>query len=144
MGKGGFHKKEPICQEEYIRGKIKIPEKRVAALLGELVTVEGATSSKQDCDSHDIPWAAVRMIGERLFYGRKRHGRFNWKRGEAGFAEERIKHLVTHTMLFAEHRRLEDLQALLCNAAMLAWYWDNGKVSTNPTKQFMEEGKETR
>jgi hypothetical protein len=104
-----------------------------------LINIAGATSSKQEIDAHDIPYAAIRMLGSRFFYGRGRHGRFNWKKGNSRFAEDRLKHLVNHTMKFAEFRRLEDLEALLCNAAMLAWYWDNGILSKDPTQQFMCE-----
>lgn len=102
----------------------------------------GATSSKMDFDMHDLPYAALRMTGERFAYGRKRHGRFNWKQGGPEFAEERLKHLVNHVALFCEERKLEDLQALLCNAMMAAWYYDRGILSKNPVKDFIMQGKE--
>ena len=33
---------------------------------------------------------------------------------------------VTSLALFVEHRRQEDLDAVLCNAAMLAWFKEKG------------------
>lgn len=95
-----------------------------------------------EIDYHDIPHSALAAMGRRFNYGRRRHGRFNWKKGNAAFAEERLKHLVHHVSMFAEYRRQADLDAILCNAAMLAWYMDRGILSENPFDDFMFEGKE--
>jgi hypothetical protein len=104
----------------------------------------GATSSKMDFDMHDLPYEALRMAATRFAYGRGRHGRFNWRRGKQEFAEERLKHLVNHVMLFAAERQQVDLEALLCNAMMIAWYYDNGIMSKDPVKDFMEQGKQEK
>lgn len=110
----------------------------------ELITVgtTKATSSKLEADFHDLPYAGLLAGARRFAYGRKRHGRFNWKQGDKEFAEERIKHLVNHVMLFAEFRQEADLDALICNAMMIAWFKDTGRFSVNPVKDFMFQGKE--
>lgn len=108
----------------------------------KLVSLNGATSSKLELDMHDLPYAALRSAAHRFNYGRKRHGRFNWKQGDTKFAEERLKHLVNHMMIFCEERTQEDLDAILCNAMMIAWYMDKGILSLDPVKDFMFDGKE--
>lgn len=110
----------------------------------EIVSINGATSSKLEVDFHDIPYAALTAMGRRFAYGRKRHGRFNWSKGDKFFAEERLKHLSNHLALFCEERLQEDLDAVLCNAAMIAWYYENGIMSKNPKVDFMFEGKEAK
>lgn len=100
-----------------------------------------ATSSRLDMDFHDLPYAGLAAAARRFAYGRKRHGRFNWKKGDAEFAEERLKHLANHLALFMEERQQEDLDAVLCNAMMIAWYKENGILSNNPGEDFMEQGK---
>lgn len=114
--------------------------------LTELVTVgkTKATSSKLDIDFHDLPYAGLEAAARRFAYGRIRHGRFNWKKGDAIFAEERLKHLVNHLMLFCEERQQEDLDAVICNAMMIAWYKDKGVLSLDPVKDFMMQGKEEK
>jgi hypothetical protein len=108
----------------------------------EIITVGStkATSSKIDIDFHDLPYAALEAAGRRFAFGRKRHGRFNWKQGNKEFAEERLKHLVNHVALFCEERRQEDLDAILCNAMMIAWFNDHGLLSHDPVKDFMYQG----
>lgn len=112
----------------------------------EIITVgkSNATSSKLELDLHDLPYAGLAAAARRFNYGRKRHGRFNWKLADALFAEERLKHLVNHLMLFCEERRQEDLDAVLCNAMMIAWYKEAGILSNNPTVDFLLDGKETK
>lgn len=105
-------------------------------------TKSGATSSKIDADFHDLPYAGLLAAARRFAYGRKRHGRFNWKQGDCEFAEERLKHLVNHVMLFCEERKQEDLDALVCNALMIAWFYSEGKMSIHPIADFMYQGKE--
>ena len=116
--------------------------KRLTEIVADKKT--GATSSKMDFDMHDLPYEGLRMAATRFAYGRTRHGRFNWRRGEKEFAEERLKHLVNHMMLFCAERQKEDLEAVLCNAMMIAWYYDNGLMSKNPVEDFMEQGKEEK
>jgi hypothetical protein len=112
--------------------------------LTELVTVgkTDATSSKLDYDFHDLPYAALEAAARRFAYGRKRHGRFNWKKGDSAFVEERLKHLANHLALFMEERQQDDLDAVLCNAMMIAWYNQHGLLSKDPVKDFMMQGKE--
>lgn len=112
--------------------------------LTELITVgkTKATSSKLEMDFHDLPYAGLASAARRFFYGRKRHGRFNWKKGDAVFAEERLKHLVNHVILFCEERQQEDLDAIICNAMMLAWYKDKKILSSNPINDFYLQDKE--
>jgi hypothetical protein len=129
--------------------KLAIPEVRNNSLkfntrTTDIISIEGATSSKFDVDLHDIPYEAMMAIGRRFAYGRKRHGRFNWRRGDKKFAEERLKHLINHAMLFCHERRQDDLDALMCNGAMICWFYANGLISNNPVKEFMEEGKEKK
>jgi len=109
----------------------------------EIITIgkTDATSSKLEADFHDLPYAGLLAAARRFAYGRLRHGRFNWKKGDAAFAEERLKHLMNHTALFMEYRKQEDLDALLCNAFMIAWFLDLKILSTNPVKLFMMQGK---
>lgn len=112
--------------------------------LTEIVAVgkSSATSSKLDMDFHDLPYAGLAAAARRFAYGRKRHGRFNWKNGDATFAEERLKHLANHLALFNEERQIEDLEAVICNAMMIAWYMDKGILSRDQVKDFMMQGKE--
>lgn len=109
----------------------------------ELVKHEsGATSSKLELDFHDLPYAGLEAAARRFAYGRKRHGRFNWKQGDASFAEERLKHAITHVARFAENRSQEDLDAILCNFMMIADYRSRGLLSLDPVKDFQMQGKD--
>lgn len=114
--------------------------------LTELITVgtSKATSSKLDVDLHDLPYAGLIAAGRRFAYGRIRHGRFNWKQGDAIFAEERLKHLANHLALFNEERQQVDLDAVICNAMMIAWFMERGILSIEPVKDFMYQGKEDK
>ncbi len=86
----------------------------------------GATSTKLDEDWNDLPFSALQAAARRFNFGRMKHGRFNWKKGDEEFAEVRLSHMLRHAHLFAEEKHIEDLDALLCNAMMLAWYVDKG------------------
>lgn len=114
--------------------------------LTEIVTVgkTNATSSKLDLDMHDLPYAGLVAAARRFAYGRVRHGRFNWTKGDAVFAEERLKHLCHHLALFCAERQQEDLDAVICNAMMIAWYKEAGILSNNPMVDFMMQGKEEK
>jgi Domain of unknown function (DUF5664) len=91
---------------------------------GEIVkpTKSEATSTELLEDWNDLPFPALQMAARRFFLGRKKHGRFNWQKGDAEFAEVRLSHCIRHLILFAEERHLEDLDAALCNLMMIAWY----------------------
>jgi hypothetical protein len=112
--------------------------------LTEMITVgkTKATSSKIDLDFHDLPYAGLEAAARRFAYGRKKHGRFNWKQGDSVFAEERLKHAINHAVLFMEERNQDDLDAVLCNFMMIAWYKQQNILSLNPVKDFMMQGKE--
>lgn len=122
----------------------KRKSKEFNSRLTELVTVgkTKATSSKIDLDFHDLPYVGLEAAARRFAYGRKRHGRFNWKQGDAAFAEERLKHAMNHAALFMEERNQDDLDAVLCNFMMIAWYNHQGILSHDPVKDFMMQGKD--
>jgi len=82
----------------------------------------GATSSELNEDWNDLPFAGLVAAARRFYFGRQKHGRFKWKRGNSEFAEMRLSHALRHAALFAETRKQEDLDALLCNFMMVAWY----------------------
>ncbi len=105
----------------------------------EIVTIAGATSSKLELDFHDLPYAGLASAARRFFYGRKRHGRFNWRKGNSRFAEERLNHAFNHLALFCEERQQADLDAALCNLMMVAHYYDTNILSKTPVQQFMGE-----
>lgn len=86
----------------------------------------GATSTQLDEQWDDLPLEGLRAAARRFAYGRSRHGKGNWKKGDAEFANERLNHMLRHAHLFSEHRRQEDLDAVLCNAMMLADYKARG------------------
>lgn len=94
---------------------------------GEIVTSKsGATSTKLEERWDLIPHAALEAMARRFWLGSVKHAARNWEKGDEEFAETRLAHCYRHMALFAEHRRQEDLDALLCNAAMLAYWKDKG------------------
>ena len=80
----------------------------------------GATRSPMKERFDLIPHSGLQAIARRFAYGAERHGDRNWESGGAEFAETTINHLMKHVALFSQHRRQEDLDALLCNGVMLA------------------------
>ena len=96
---------------------------------GELViSSSGATSTKLEEAWHLIPFAAVCAMARRFWLGSQKHAPRNWEKGDEAFAEIRIAHCYRHMALFAEHHRQEDLDAVLCNAAMLAYWKERGML----------------
>jgi hypothetical protein len=94
---------------------------------GEIVTSKsGATSTKLEERWDLIPFAALAAMARRFWVGSIRHAPRNWEKGDEEFAETRLAHCFRHMALFAESRRQEDLDAVLCNAAMLAYWKDKG------------------
>lgn len=69
-----------------------------------------------------IPLRGLELVAERFEYGAGRHGERNYRKGgdDPVFVQDRINHLIEHCMKFAEHRRREDLAAVICNAMILA------------------------
>lgn len=97
---------------------------------GEVViSSTGATSTKLEEAWHLIPFSALQSMARRFWYGSQKHAPRNWEKGDDAFAEVRLSHCCRHMALFAEHRRQEDLDAVLCNAAMLAWFKEKGFLS---------------
>jgi len=94
---------------------------------GELeISKSGATSTRLEERFDLIPFAALSALARRFWYGSTRHTPRNWEKGDAEFAEIRLNHCCRHMALFAEYRRQEDLDAVLCNAAMLAKFKERG------------------
>lgn len=98
---------------------------------GEIVTSKsGATSTKLEEFYHLIPFAAVRAMAKRFWVGATKHAPRNWEKAieqkDVLFAETRLDHLYRHVALFAEFRRQEDLDAIMCNGAMLCHFKEHG------------------
>ena len=97
----------------------------------------GATSTALD-DRYDlIPYAAIRAIARRFGVGAKKHAPRNWELGDQEFAETRLNHCMRHMARFVEYRQMEDLDAVLCNASMLAYWKDLGLLPSRgkPSKE---------
>lgn len=107
----------------------------------KIVSVGGATSSELEYDFHDLPFAGVMAAARRFAMGRPRHGRFNWKKGNAEFAEARLNHMMKHAALFSEYRKQDDLDAVICNGMMLAHFMYTGVMSQQPLRDFYLQGK---
>lgn len=100
---------------------------REVRMEGEVVvSASGATSTKLEEAWHLIPFAAIKSMARRFWVGSVKHAPRNWERGDETFAEIRLSHCYRHMALFAEFRRQEDLDAVLCNAAMLAYWKERG------------------
>jgi hypothetical protein len=94
---------------------------------GEVViSKSGATSTKLEERWDLIPFSALAAMARRFWVGSVKHAPRNWEKGDEEFAETRLSHCFRHMALFAEHHRQEDLDAVLCNAAMLAYWKEKG------------------
>jgi len=91
--------------------------------------VGGAQSTKLDERFDLVPFEGIRAAARRFALGAAKYAARQWEGGDESFAEERINHLVRHTLLFAEHRRQEDLDALLCNGMMMAFFKSKGMLA---------------
>ena len=91
-----------------------------------VVSKSGATSTKLEERWDLIPFAALAAMARRFWLGSIKHAPRNWEKGDEEFAEVRLAHCFRHMALFAEHRRQEDLDAVLCNAAMIAFWKEKG------------------
>lgn len=101
---------------------------------GEIVKHKsGATATKLDEGWNLLPFAGMQYAARRFFLGMSRHGARNWEKGDEDFAEERLKHFVRHAALFGEYRRREDLEAVLCNGMMLAFFYERGLMKERAT-----------
>lgn len=92
----------------------------------------GAQSTKLEECWELIPFAALQAMARRFWIGALKHAPRNWEKAiesrDEDFAEVRLKHCFRHMSLFAEFRRQEDLDAVLCNAAMLAHFKSHGML----------------
>lgn len=73
-----------------------------------------------------VPFEGVRSAARRFAYGAKKYAERNWESANESGAKDRLNHLVRHCILFAQFRRWEDLDALLCNGMMMAYYKEKG------------------
>lgn len=105
---------------------------------GDVVkSASGATSTKlEECWSL-LPFAALQAMARRFWVGKQKHAPRNWEQAiksrDEDFAEARLDHCCRHMALFAEFRRQEDLDAVLCNAAMLAHFKAWGMLAERET-----------
>ena len=98
---------------------------------GEVIASKsGATSTKLEEAWHLIPFAALAAMARRFWLGSQKHAPRNWEKAiaakDSNFAEVRLAHLYRHVALFAEFRRQEDLDAIMCNGAMLCHFKEHG------------------
>ena len=108
---------------------------------GDIVkSKSGATSTKLEEDYNLIPFAAIRAMARRFWVGAQKHAPRNWEKAiehkDDEFAEARLKHLYRHVALFAEFRRQEDLDAIMCNGAMLCHFKEHGLLAERHTGDF--------
>lgn len=109
---------------------------------GEVVkSKSGATSTKLEESYHLIPFAAIRAMARRFWVGAQKHAPRNWElaieKKDVAFAELRLAHLYRHVALFAEFRRQEDLDAIMCNGAMLCHFKEHGLLPERNTGDFV-------
>jgi hypothetical protein len=95
----------------------------------------GATSSRIDERYDLIPYAAMEAMARRFALGAKKHGADNYKKGDADYARERLNHLWKHLALFSETGKAEDLDAIICNAAILCFFKSKGLIDCEPRLQ---------
>jgi len=88
----------------------------------------GATSTKLEERFDLIPYEAEEAMARRFGVGVLRHGERNWESGDEEFAKARLNHLRKHLALFCDTRKTEDLDAVICNAAMLCRFRAEGLI----------------
>jgi hypothetical protein len=100
---------------------------------GEVVkSASGATSTKLEEAWNLIPFSALAAMARRFWLGSQKHAPRNWELGDDAFAEVRLAHCARHMALFVEFHRQEDLDALMCNGAMLCWFKEKGFLKERP------------
>lgn len=113
----------------------------------------GAESSRKAKDYGLCPTEAIEAIVDRFQYGIDVHGekwRGNWKTGkdDPEFVRERIDHAYEHiqailTGYHVQRKRpasYEDVEAVLCNMAMVAWWYTHGEGLCNAFPHLTSEG----
>ena len=95
----------------------------------------GATSRSKATDFTLVPTEAIEAIARRFQYGID-HGRENWKIGknDPDYIKERLNHAQKHLLkILTKEATSEDLDAVMCNLAMVCWWKRNG----NGLKELM-------
>ena len=101
----------------------------------------GATSTKKMPDFTLVPKAALVNVAERLGVGVPIHGRDNWKEGkdDPEYVRDRWNHFWNHALDIQEGKgKFEDLQAAICNLAMVCWFRENGTGFTQVFPNLVE------
>ena len=87
------------------------------------LTIGGAQTSKLSGRFDLLPFDGLLAAARRFEYGATKYAEWQWAAAtDEKFAEDRVNHLVRHCILFAQYRRREDLEALLCNGMMAAFF----------------------
>lgn len=90
----------------------------------------GATSRSKAIPYDLVPREAIIAIANRYQYGRDHgHAKNNWKiaKDDPEYQQERVNHAFEHFLRIQDGTGTrEDLEAVLCNLAMLCWWLDNG------------------
>lgn len=93
----------------------------------ERVSYEGGATRSPVSERYDlIPFAGMQACARRFAYGAVRHGDRNWESGGEEFAEATVNHLLKHAGKFSQYRKQDDLDAIICNAMMLAHFKTKG------------------
>ncbi|HZP22830.1 MAG TPA: dATP/dGTP diphosphohydrolase domain-containing protein [Terriglobales bacterium] len=90
------------------------------------VAYENGATRSEKLERYDlIPPEADEALAERFGLGAGKHGETNWKSGGAAFIKACINHARAHEvnlLATAGECADDDLAAILCNYAMLAWF----------------------
>jgi Domain of unknown function (DUF5664) len=107
-------------------------EKETQQMDGEIIEIGGAQGTKLEEAWNLIPHSALAAIARRFWLGARKYAPRQWESGNEEFAEARLAHCYRHMALFSEYHRQEDLDAVLCNAAMLAHFKQRGMLKERP------------
>lgn len=90
----------------------------------------GASSRKKALSLDMVPHQLDEFAARRFQYGvDKGHARDNWRGGkdDPEFIRDRINHAKAHLDRVVDGSgSLSDLQAAICNLAMMSWWYENG------------------
>lgn len=90
---------------------------------------EGGATRSEKLERFDlIPPEAEEAMARRYGLGAEKHGEGNWKQGGADFIKACINHAKAHEAHFLSHfndSSDNDLDAIMCNWAMLCWFREN-------------------
>lgn len=83
----------------------------------------GATRNEKKPRYDLIPLPALIKLAERFTLGAGNHGEKNYQNGGVEFWQDTKNHLAEHLFKYLDGDISDDhLAAILCNAAMLAWF----------------------